>query len=155
MYSGEVELFEVLWWWQVALLCYISRLVPSCVSTYRRTGAGYILLQFLMWEKITYIAPCSKHVLLAKQRKSKPRAALSEARRSEQRVFLACSEWWSLRGRRVEYSIHTMWAPYAKCLPRCQCERSVNLQNKTCSFGMPMRFMCTFKFSFPRCDMAN
>lgn len=80
------------------------------------TGAGYIFLLFETWERITHIASCSKHVLSAKQRKSKPWVDLSEARRSEQGVFLACSEW-SLRGCKVEYSIHTMRSPYAKCLP--------------------------------------
>lgn len=64
-------------------------------------------------DTVTLIA----HVLLAKQRKSKPVAALFEACNSEQEVFLACSKWGSLRGHRVEYSIHTTSTPYAKCLP--------------------------------------
>lgn len=88
MYSGKVEVWSSLM--MAGGFAVLYKLSCSCLCLNLQTEQGRAT-SCCSWDVKEDTVTLIAHVLLAKQRKSKPVAALFEARNSEQEVFLACS----------------------------------------------------------------
>lgn len=123
------------------MLCSISCLVPACVSTRRLSTCRLRLAAAEMIAEDN--SQCSLLLLFKQHKRNQSLQQLCLKLATLNRKYFWLFET-TQSGRFHEFSI---------CRNVCFSAVLANviLQNKTCSFGLPARFMCTS----PCCDMAN
>ena len=123
------------------MLCSISCLVPACISARRPSTCRLRLAAAEMIAEDN--SQCSSLLLFKQYKRNQSLQRLCLKLATLNRKYFGLFEM-TLSGRFHEFSI---------CRNICLSAVLANviLQNKTCSSGLPARFMCTF----PCCDMAN
>lgn len=147
--------FDVLWWWQVALPCCKSCLVPVHVSTFWLNKGEQHLAA--VWEVKENNSRCTfAPTMFFEQNKENqsPKQFCLKLTAPNRKYFHfeASDDLWEAADSNTVY---TARSPICKISATLQHWLSLNLPNKTCLLLMPMRFMYIFKFCFPCRDIAN